>query len=264
MSQDPTVLIEITEGIAQLTLNRPQAKNALSLQMREEMAAAVAQVRDDPAVYAVVITGAGGAFCAGGDLAQMLDPTQQGMAWRERIRRLHRWFPELVNLEKPVIAAVDGPAYGAGMSLALAADFVLATPSARFCAVFGRIGFVPDMGAMQLLPRIVGLQRAKDLVFSARSIGAEEAQSLGIVTRIVPAESLRAEARAFAGRFAQASTDAIGMAKSIMNQAFHLDAHAMAEFEAYAQTLARHTEYHQQAVQRAKNKQPQPFDWDKT
>lgn len=258
---EPTVLVDVAEGIARITLNRPQARNALSLQMREEMAAAVARVRDDASVFAVLLTGAGGAFCSGGDLSQMLDAAQQGMAWRERIRRLHRWFPELVNLEKPVIAAVDGPAFGAGFSLALAADFIVATPRASFCAVFGRVGLVPDLGAMQLLPRIVGLQRAKELVFSTRVVAAEEARALGIVWRIVPPEQLQDAARALAARFADASTDAIGMAKSIMNQAFHLDAHAMAELEAYAQTMARHSDYHQQAVQRIRAKQPPRFDW---
>lgn len=258
---EPTVLVDVAEGIARITLNRPQTRNALSLQMREEMAAAVTRVRDDASVFAVLLTGAGTAFCSGGDLSQMLDAEQKGMAWRERIRRLHRWFPELVNLEKPVIAAVDGPAFGAGFSLALAADFIVATPRASFCAVFGRVGLVPDLGAMQLLPRIVGLQRAKEMVFSTRVVAAEEARALGIVWRIVPPEQLQDEARALAARFADASTDAIGMAKSIMNQSFHLDAHAMAEFEAYAQTMARHSDYHQQAVERIRAKQPPRFDW---
>lgn len=258
-----TLQLEVSAGVALLTLDRPAQRNALSVQMRDELAQAVAQVRDDEAVQALIVTGAGGAFCAGGDVAQMLDPAQAGLAWRERIRRLHRWFPELVNLEKPVIAAVDGPAYGAGLSLALAADFILATPRARFCAVFGRLGLVPDLGAMQLLPRIVGLQQAKELVFTARSFGADEARTLGIVHRVVPVEALLHEARALAARLAEGSTAAIGMAKSIMNQAFHLDAHAMAELEAYAQTVARATDYHRQAVERFGAKQPPRFDWDR-
>jgi 2-(1,2-epoxy-1,2-dihydrophenyl)acetyl-CoA isomerase len=260
---EPTVLLTIREGVAEITLNRPEQRNALSLQMREELALAIAQVRDDAEVRAVILSGAQETFCSGGDLAQMLDPTQSGLAWRDRIRRLHRWFPELVNLEKPVIAAVDGAAFGAGLSLALAADFVLATPRASFCAVFGRVGLIPDLGAMQLLPRIVGQQRAKDLVFSARRFDAMEAHTLGIVYRVIPQDELMEQARALARRFSDASTAAIGMAKSIMNQAFHLDAHAMAEFEAYAQTVCRSTEYHQQAVDRFKTKQPSRFDWER-
>lgn len=260
---EPTVLLAIRDGVAEITLNRPQQRNALSLQMREELAQAIVQVRDDEAVRAVILSGAQEAFCSGGDLAQMLDPTQSGLVWRDRIRRLHRWFSELANLEKPVIAAVDGPAYGAGLSLALAADFVLATPRASFCAVFGRVGLIPDLGAMQMLPRIVGQQRAKELVFSARRFDAREAQALSIVYRIVPETELMEQARALATRFTEASTAAIGMAKSIMNQAFHLDAHAMAEFEAYAQTVCRSTEYHQEAVDRFKTKQASRFDWER-
>ncbi len=260
---ESTVLLDISEGIAQITLNHPKSRNALSLQMREELGAVVAQVRDDESVQAVLLTGAGGAFCSGGDITSMLDTSQGGMAWRERIRRLHRWFPELVNLEKPVIAAVDGPAFGAGFSLALAADFILATPRTSFCAVFGRMGLVPDLGAMHLLPRIVGLQRAKELVFSARTVPAEEAKALGIVYDIVPEADLLAQARSLAARFGHASTAALGMTKSIMNQAFQLDAHAMAEMEAYAQTVCRSTAYHQQAVERFKAKEPVRFDWDR-
>jgi 2-(1,2-epoxy-1,2-dihydrophenyl)acetyl-CoA isomerase len=262
-AMDKYVLVESSEGVAVITLNRPTQRNPLSLQMREELATAVARVRDDVEVKAVIITGAGGAFCAGGDLTQMQDPAQTGMVWRERIRRLHRWFPELVNLEKPVIAAVHGAAYGAGLNLALAADFVLATPKASFCAVFGRIGLVPDLGGMYLLPRIVGLQRAKELVFSARAVGAEEAKNLGMVYGIVQEDELLTRAKALAARFTDASTAAIGMAKSIMNQAFHLDAHAMAEMEAYAQTVARETSYHREAVAGFASKQPPKFDWDR-
>ena len=260
---EPTVLLAIRDDVAEITLNRPQQRNALSLQMREELARAITQVLDDVAVRAVILSGAQEAFCSGGYLAQMLDPTQNGLVWRDRIRRLHRGFSELANFEKPFIAAVDGPAYGAGLSLALAFDFVLATPRALFCVVFGRVGLIPDLGAMQPLPRIVGQQRAKELVFSARRFDAAEANALGIFYRIVPKAGLMEEARTLANRFTKASTAAIGMAKSIMNQAFHLDAHAMAEFEAYAQTVCRSTAYNQEAVDRFKTKQLSRFYWER-
>lgn len=158
-----------------LTLNRPAQRNALDIDMREALAAAVAEARDDETIKAVVLTGAGGAFCAGGDLKSLTSEARPPIADRERIRRLHRWFRELVNLEKPVIAAVPGPAFGAGFNLALAADFLLGTPGTRFCSVFARLGVVPDLGGMFLLPRIVGLQREKEIAFSGRGIGAEEA-----------------------------------------------------------------------------------------
>lgn len=259
------VLTAVQDGVGTITLNRPGARNALNQDMRAGLAAAVAQMRDDAQVRAVIITGAGGAFCSGGDISQMQPPNEASLLpYRESIRSLHRWFAELVNLEKPVIAAVDGPAFGAGFSLALAADFILATRRAKFCAVFGRIGLIPDLGAMHLLPRIVGQQKAKELVFTARAVAAEEARALGIVYDIVAdGPALEQAALALAQRFGQASTAAIGIAKTVMNQAFELDARAMAELEAYAQTTCRGSAYHQDAVQRFRAKQPLRFDWDR-
>lgn len=258
------VLTTIQDGIGTITLNRSEARNALNQAMRPALAAAIAQMRDDKDVHAVILTGADGAFCSGGDISAMLDTSRTGLSFRAGMRELHLWFPELVNLEKPVIAAVDGPAFGAGLGLALAADFVLATRCAKFCAVFGRIGLVPDLGVMRLLPRIVGQQRAKELVFTARTVEAEEARQLGMVFDIVEdGAALHEAALALARRFGEASTAAIGIAKTVMNQSFELDAHAMAELESYAQTLCRGSAYHQDAVRRFKDKEPLRFDWDR-
>ena len=263
MSAAP-VLTAVQDGIGTITLNRPEARNALSQDMRPALAAAIAQMRDDAQVHTVVLTGAGGAFCSGGDITAMQDASRTGLAFRRGMRELHQWFPELVNLEKPVIAAVDGPAFGAGLSLALAADFVLATRRARFCAVFGRIGLVPDLGALHLLPRIVGLQKAKELVFTARALSAEEAHGLGLVYAVVEDGAALAEAaQALARRFGEASTAAIGMAKTILNQSFESDARTVAELEAYAQSLCRSSPYHQDAVRRFQDKAPLRFDWDR-
>ncbi|MBY0410633.1 MAG: enoyl-CoA hydratase/isomerase family protein [Burkholderiaceae bacterium] len=260
----PPVLTSVLDGIGTITLNRPAARNALSIDMRPALAAAIAQMRDDAQVHAVILTGAGGAFCSGGDIAAMQDTSRTGLTFRQGMRELHQWFPELVNLEKPVIAAVDGPAFGAGLSLALAADFVLATRRAKFCAVFGRMGLVPDLGALHLLPRIVGQQKAKELVFTARTVGAEEAKQLGMVYDIVEdAAALTEAALALARRFGQASTAAIGMAKTIMNQSFESDARTVAELESYAQSMCRSSPYHMDAVQRFQAKEPLRFDWDK-
>ena len=263
MSQ-AAVLTSIENGVGTITLNRPESRNALSLEMRAGMAAAVAQMRDDASVKAVIITGAGGAFCSGGDISLMMQGGVTSVGNRERMRALHVWFRELVNLEKPVIAAVDGAAFGAGLSLALGCDFVLATRRAKFCAVFGRIGLVPDLGAMHLLPRIVGQQRAKELVFTARTVGVDEAKALGMVFDIVEdGAALQAAALQLATRLTEASTVAIGMAKNIMNQAFELNAQSMAELESYAQSICRDSDYHKDAIARFKNKEPMRFDWDR-
>ena len=253
------LLYEVKDGIAFITINRPERRNAFDLEVREGIAQAVFEARDDDSVRAVVITGAEGVFCAGGDLRSLSEAKRPVFKDRDRIRRLHAWFRELVNLEKPVIAAVDGPAFGAGFNLALACDFVLATPRARFCAVFGRIGLVPDLGGFFLLPRIVGLQRAKDLVFSAREVDAGEASDLGIVMRVVPVENLLPEALALAARYHDASTEALGIAKNILNRSFNLDQDTLAELESSAQALAIHTAYHDEAVANFLQKQPLRF-----
>lgn len=231
--------------------------------MRRALGSAVEQARDDAEVRAVVITGAGGAFCSGGDLKSLSAEQRPVFADRERIRSLHRWFRELVNLEKPVIAAVDGVAFGAGFNLALACDFILGTRQTRFCAVFARIGLVPDLGGFFLLPRIVGLQRAKELVFSAREVDAEEALRWGILHAIHPPESLQDEALALAASFAEASTEAIGIAKNVLNRSFNLDQDTLSELEASAQALALHTDYHRGAAARFLAKQPLAFRWKK-
>ncbi len=248
---------------AVLTLNRPEARNALSLELRSALAETLPRVRDDDAVRAVVLTGAGGHFCAGGDLRAMA--AGQGKTdvfeGRSRIIGMQRWFDELVDLEKPVIAAVDGVAYGAGLSLALAADFVLASPRATFCAVFARIGYVPDLGGMYLLPRAVGLARAKALAFSARVVSAQEALALGIAHQVEQDRPVLDAALAFAARFEHAPAGALGIMKSVMNRAFESDRHTVYMQEAMAQSLCRESPFHQEAARRFMEKQPPLYQW---
>jgi 2-(1,2-epoxy-1,2-dihydrophenyl)acetyl-CoA isomerase len=257
--------IEITRAgaTAVLTMNRPGQRNALDYAMREEFAAAIAQVRDDATVRAVVLTGAGGHFCAGGDVKVLLEQQEQKrdiFEGRERIRRIQRWFDELVDLEKPLIAAVDGVAFGGGLSLALCADFVLASPRAKFCSVFARLGYVPDMGAMYLLPRAIGLARAKDLVFTGRVVGAEEARELGLV-HTVCAQDVLQSALDFAERFHTAPTEALGLAKSVMNHAFESDRREVYAQEAMVQAMCRESGFHAEAVRRFVAKEAPLYQW---
>ena len=254
---------EVRDGLAIVTLNRPEKRNALDISMRDELAEVVHEMRNDTDLYAAIITGAGGAFCAGGDIRGMAKGKRTPHDSRKRIQDIYTWLYELVSLEMPVIAAVDGAAYGAGINIALAADFILASRRARFCEVFGRVGLIPDVGGLFLLPRIVGLQKAKELIFSARSIGPDEAKELGIVYSIHESEDLMNEAIALAGRFRDSSRKAIGLSKNILNQSFHLDFRALGELEAFGQAIAHDTEYHETAVKRFLEKQPTLFDWDK-
>jgi 2-(1,2-epoxy-1,2-dihydrophenyl)acetyl-CoA isomerase len=258
-----TLLCDVNNGVATLTMNRPEAKNALGGGMREAFAATVPALVADASVRAVVLTGAGGAFCAGGDLRAMAE-VRDSMhidGWRERMREVQPWLRALIELDRPVIAAVDGAAYGAGFSLALAADFVIASPRARFCMSFMRVGLVPDFAAMYTLPRVVGVQRAKELMLSAREVQAEEALRLGLVMEIVPQASLLERAQTLARGFVGASPLALSLVKQTVGSALASDLAASLNHEASQQALCFSTEAHRQAVDRFLAKEPAAFVW---
>jgi 2-(1,2-epoxy-1,2-dihydrophenyl)acetyl-CoA isomerase len=260
------VIFAVDKHVATVTLDRPQARNALNDSIRAGIDAALARIRQGAGdeIRSVVLTGAGGAFCAGGDISTLSDYAgKPAAAMRQRMRDAHDRVRTLINLDLPVVAAVDGAAAGAGFTLALACDFLLASPRARFVMSFARIGLVPDWGAFYLLPRIVGLQMAKELVFSARTVGAEEAKSLGIVHRIHHADALPAAAQAFAARFNDASPLALGLAKQALNRSFELDLDALLDIEANAQALANNSAYHRDAVARFLAKEPLAFAWER-
>jgi 2-(1,2-epoxy-1,2-dihydrophenyl)acetyl-CoA isomerase len=264
------IIYSVDDGVATLTLNRPDARNALSDAMRPELDSVLAELRKEAgkSIKALVLTGAAGHFCAGGDVkaqhsrAKEAQTPRLPMESRQRMRNDHARVQELANLEMPVIAAVDGAAAGAGFSLALAADFILASEKAFFVQSFGRLGLVPDWNSLYLLPRLVGLQRAKELVFSARRVPAREALAMGFVHSVHPQDQLMIRAQRLARRFTHASTTAIALSKNILNQSFHLDNRAALEMEAMAQSIARDTPFHREAVARFAGKQPSLFDWE--
>lgn len=258
------LIFDVADRIATITLNRPEARNALSEPMRTELDAVLKELKREAggAVKAVIITGAGRAFCAGGDVKAMQTRSKSAEAGRRRMREAHNRLYDLMNLELPVIAAVNGAAAGAGCNLALACDFILATPRSVFMQAFGRIGLVPDWSGFYLLPRIVGLQKAKELIFTARKLRAAEAKEYGIVHEIFEEDRIMDAAREFAGRFTAASSTAIGLAKNVLNQSFNLDHRTVVEMEAFAQAVAAGSEYHQQAVDRFVGKEPALFDWE--
>lgn len=255
------LLVHHIDGTLLLTLNRPDRRNAIDIPMRLLLLEALSAAKDDSAIKAIVIAGRGNHFCSGGDVSLMGGKRPSPADVRERMKLLQRLCTTLINMEKPVIAAVDGVAFGGGFSLALAADFVLGTPRTRFCAAFGRIGLVPDMSIMYLLPRVLGLQRAKEIVLSTRVIGADEALRLGLLFSIVDPSSLQDEALKMAARFHGASTSAIGMTKTILNQSFNQDEQAMGQLEAYAQAIALTDPFHHEAARRFLAKEPLPFSW---
>ena len=250
----------VCDQVATLTFHNPAKRNAFEPRMREEIAEVVATVRRDRSIRALVLTGEGTHFCSGGDLGNIASVGLDNAGWRERLTNLHDWLQDLLTLDRPIIAAVDGAAYGAGFSLALLADFIIATPRARFCMSFIKVGLVPDCAAFYTLPRIVGPQRARELMLSARDVGAQEALALGIAMELHPPEQLQARAQARARSFVQASPVAVSLIKRALAAPGH-DLATLLELEANAQSLAMGTPDHRDAVQRFLRKEPASFVW---
>ena len=261
MNHPSLLQFEVNAQVATLTFNSPTKRNALEPAMREELAAALHQIQQDRTIRAVVLTGAGGHFCSGGDLKNIAAANLDNGGWLGRMQTLHEWVQVLLTLDRPVIAAVDGAAAGAGFSLALAADFVLATPRAWFNMSFLKVGLVPDVGALYTLPRVVGVQRAKEIMLSARDIDAQEALRLGIVMELHEPDQLLARAQALARSFVGASPAAVALIKRSLNNALGGGLQDMLSAEAQAQALAAGTAEHREAVGRFLNKQPTLFAW---
>lgn len=255
--------IEVDEGVATVALCIPERRNALTAEVKAELSAVVPRLAADQGVAAVVITGRGGVFCAGGDIRNMQN-VREGMTvadWRTRMQALSPLIRQLVEMDKPLIAAVDGPAFGAGFGLALTADFVLATPRARFCASFLRMGLVPDFATTYTLPRIVGPQRAKELLMSAREVSATEAARLGMVLELVEPEDLLARAKTLARGFLHASPMALGMIKQMVSASLASDLAAALARETDQQALCFQSEPHRAAVDRFLSRQAPAFRW---
>lgn len=252
---------EVADQVATLTLNNPAKRNSLEPAVRDELAGHIRAIRDDASIRAVIITGAGGHFCSGGDLRNIANANLDNAGWLRRMQSLHQWVYDLVTLDRPVIAAVDGAAAGAGFSLAMAADFVLATPRAWFNMSFLKVGLVPDVGAFYTLPRVVGVQRAKEIMLSARDVGAQEALQLGLALELHEPDQLLPRAQAMARSFVGASPTAVSLIKRSLQDALGGGLQPLLAAEAQAQSLAVGTEAHREAVQRFLTKQPPLFAW---
>lgn len=261
MTHPSLLQMQVSEQVATITLNSPTKRNAMEPAMRDELALALIQIQQDRSIRALVITGAGGHFCSGGDLKNIATANLDNGGWLARMQTLHEWVQILLTLDRPVIAAVDGAAAGAGFSLALAADFVLATPRAWFNMSFLKVGLVPDVGALYTLPRVVGAQRAKEIMLSARDVDAQEALRLGIVMELHAPEQLLPRAQAMARSFVGASPAAVSLIKRSLNNALGGGLQDMLTAEAQAQSLAAGTAEHREAVARFLNKQTPLFAW---
>lgn len=244
------LLVSSRGPVEVLTLNRPERLNAFSAEMQQQLVAELQRIEQDPAVHAVVLTGAGRGFCAGGDVKSMGETRLQGTG--PTLRPLTQLWGELPlairKLSRPVIAAVNGPAAGAGFDIALACDIRIGSANARFAASFVRIGLVPDNGGMYLLPRAVGIQRACELIFSGRIIDAASAHEYGILLGVVEPDALLDSAIALAASFARNAPLALALAKRGIYRSQDVGFEQSFESVNFAQTYLQQTADHREGV----------------
>ncbi|NGO08430.1 enoyl-CoA hydratase [Streptomyces sp. HC44] len=225
--------------VSWITLNRPEAMNAITSDQRERLIQLFSEASADPDVRAVVITATGRGFCAGADLRGGPQAAERVAGDVARVIRLgaQRLIAAVLDCEKPVIAAVNGTAAGIGVHLAFACDLVIAAEPAKFVEVFVRRGLVPDGGGAYLLPRLIGPQRAKELMFFGDALTAADAERLGLVNRVVPAEELEKTAREWAERLAVGPTRALALTKQLVNASLDTDRATAFAAEAAAQEI---------------------------
>jgi 2-(1,2-epoxy-1,2-dihydrophenyl)acetyl-CoA isomerase len=235
-----TLSAERRDGVVTVTLHRPEKKNAMNVRMWSELIAVFDEVQNDPTARVLVITGAGDGFCSGADLTDTstAGEIQAGVGGSLRqMRVVGRCALRLHELTVPTIAAVNGVAAGAGCNLALGCDLIVASERARFSEIFSKRGLSVDFGGSWLLPRLVGLHRAKELVFLADVIDATEAERIGIVNRVVPHDELRATVDELAARLAALPPVQLSVSKRLLNQSFSVSMADALEFEDVAQVM---------------------------
>lgn len=242
-----TLLIDKKEGIAIVKMNRPDRMNALGVELRTDLLACFDDLARDDQVRVIILTGSGKAFCAGGDLSELKEKMTVSQAGNY-VREVARIIKAIRNLEKPVIAGVNGAAVGAGFSLAMASDLVVASEKAFFSMAFVKVGLVPDLGATFFAPRLFGTQRAKEMAFLGRTLSARDLWERGLINELVPPEALEQKTMELAGQVAAGPPLALGLAKKMMNQSGDLDLEDMLEVEALSQAACLQSEDFQEGA----------------
>ena len=256
------ILVTQQDTVAIVTLNRPERMNTMGGTLVEDTIAVLTNFQQDQNVRAVILTGAGQrAFCAGADVQNLQNQSEEATAM-ERRRYVHsaqKLTLAIRQLEKPVIAAVNGVAAGGGCDIALACDIRIASEQARFGEVFARIGLFPGTGGTYFLPRLVGIAKALELIWTGDVIDAQEAERIGLVSRVVPPQDLMAAAIAFAQRLAQGPPLAISLAKTAVYQGLDLDIHSAFEYAATAESITLTSEDHREGVTAFREKRSPHF-----
>jgi 2-(1,2-epoxy-1,2-dihydrophenyl)acetyl-CoA isomerase len=240
--------VKIENGVGYIILNRPDVFNAFNDEMSYELQDALKQVEKDPLVRVVVLTGAGKAFCSGQDLKAIKEVAGK----RDLSESLHKRYNPIIrlmrNMPKPIIARLNGVAAGAGCSIALACDLIVAAENASLIEVFVNVGLVLDSGSSYFLPRIVGSTKAFELATMGSKVSANEALQLGLVNKVAPLEQLDEALQPYLQYYAQAPTKAIALMKKMLNKSFHTDLDTMLDYEAYCQQIAGNSNDNQEGV----------------
>lgn len=234
---NPVVSTSMQGAVLVIRLCSPENRNSLTTELRTQLGQAVERAEQDRAVRTVFLTGEGPTFCSGGDF-RMLQTQCDPWPVHRRFRNFSRWLTPLITLDKPVVVGVRGHAVGGGMGLALTGDVVIAGDSAKFMSGFFRLGAVPDIAMMYQLPRLIGMARAKNFIFSGASFNAQQALELGLVSQVVPDDQLEAAGLAEATRLAAGPAEVMGLAKILMARSFESSLADMLAFEGFGQALA--------------------------
>jgi len=246
-----TITCEKSDGVAVITFNRPEVLNAVNEKMGRELLEVLRAVERDSEVRCVIITGNGRAFCAGEDIQDLRGDYERGVNPKLGQRLQHKYNPiirEIRNMEKPIIAAVNGAAAGAGAGIAYSCDIRIATDTAKFLQAFIRIGLAPDSGTSFFLPRLVGFAKAMQLALTGEELSSQDAERFGIVAKVVPAGQLMPASKEIAVRLASGPTRAIGLTKRALNKSISSDLEHVLEYESYIQEIAGATSDHIEAV----------------
>ncbi len=244
---EPTVLYQVTEGLATITLHRPEVFNAFNDAQSYELQDALKKATRDASVRVVILTGAGRAFCSGQDLKAIAGAEKRSLA-----DSLHQRYNPIIKamreMPKPIICRLNGVAAGAGCSLALACDYVVASTEASLIEVFVNVGLVLDSGSSYFLPRLVGMRKAFELSTLGTKVKADEALQLGLINQVVAPEELDNAVQQIAERYANAPTKAIGLMKKMLNKSFESSLDEMLEYEAYCQEIAGSSSDYEEGV----------------
>ncbi|MDX9762882.1 MAG: enoyl-CoA hydratase/isomerase family protein [Desulfomonilia bacterium] len=253
-----SIIVEKLEKVWFIRFNLPKSMNPLVKDLRIELKQALGDFRSDHEARVAILTGSGKAFCAGGSLNEFADGMNAMEAY-DFMHDVNEIIQYITSIDKPIIACVNGVAIGAGFNVALACDVIIASVNAKFAQTFSKVGLLVDMGGTYFLPRIIGIHKAKELLYTAKMLTAEEAMSMGIVNQVVSYEELESHALAFAKKIAEGPAKALAMAKTIMLKSMELSLGDVLEYEAMAQSLCMQSDDHKEGVKAFFEKRPPVF-----